>query len=401
MLSVKEQFDIWKQQTEDVFGESKSGIVALMEPIQKTIKNECTANIPRSFGEFLYSCLGDRVVGQTKSVINTAWLKTDKGKHIAELAEQKKCTVEEYLEKHDYRKSWDDKKTFNQTQAFLSAGRKFGVSYVTGCGDRSHTIYFEEGTIFKYLTQEHVDCILNKEKKKCTQAFLDYRDEFVSELNKLSKEVITLGVPVKIAKIAYLTTQTQFNRYENRENNLSATVIQEITDDFVESATIAMPTIELWDRSSIGSHCAKGNLALNIAMSIQFGSMKGKKVGRNPNTKPVTVFGNVDFSGGELTNTFDCIENGNDHLVQGTHSTIGLPDFCCISNGINLTSDRYYANESITSPDGIAINMLDLVKHPNVQDAINKRVEFYKTWSVKLQELKHSFAGLYFLNGDI
>lgn len=401
-ISVKDQFNIWKAESERVFGESKQGIIALMEPIQKTIKDECIDNIPANFGKFLYSCLGDRVVGQTNSVVNRAWLNSEKGKRMVELATGKNCTIEEYLEKHDYRKSWDDKKVFNQTQAFLSAGRKFGVTYVTGCGDRSHTIYFEEGSIFRYLMQEHVDCILNKEKKKCTQAFLDYRNEFLGELKTLSAEVLTIGVPVKIAKVVSLTTQAQFNRYEQRESNLSATVIQDITEDVVELATITMPMFDVWDGAgSLASHSAKGTSDLNIAFSIQFGSMKGTKVSRrSPNHKQVTVYGNVDVSVDQLAQTVDVIDSGSDKHVLGIHDTNGLPDFCCVVNNIDQHVERYYANECVTNPDGLVINMVDLVAHPNVQGAIQKRLEFYKTWSTKLQDLKHSFAGLYFLHSD-
>ena len=403
-ISVKDQFDLWQKEAESTIGVLKENVNALMTPIQESLKNNCIENIPANFGTFLYSCLGDRVVGQTKSVVNKTWLDTtDKGKFIKEKAEQKKCSVDEYLEKHDYHTDYNGKKIFNQTQAFLTAGRRFGVSYVTGCGDRSHTIYFEDGSIFYYMTQEHIDCIPNKAKKECCQAFLDYRNEFIRELNNLNdNNIMQIGIPVRIAKMTNLTTQSLFNRYEDRDNDLSGHVIEHIHDDVVEMATISTPHFHIWNKTdNVCSSSARGSRhKLDPCFSVQFGSMaKGLKVGSRGGAKITKLFCNVDISVKEIHHSLMALYTHTDNPLIQTNATDIVRGF---NDVINQTPSggRYYGNQNTVYANGIVLNMTDLINHPAVQNAINVRLDFFKVWSTKLQELKHANAGMYFLNSD-
>lgn len=403
IITVKDQFDIWSKQSQDFFDKLEEDITAITEPIQTSLKNNSISNIPHDFGKFLYSCLGERVTGQANSVINTEWLKTDNGKAIIDAAKEKKCTVEEYLRQHDYHSDYRSNKVFNQTQAFLTAGRKFGVTYVTGGGDRTHTMYFGEGAIFKYFTQEHVDCVRNKAKRVCCQEFLDYKNEFVFAYKQLNNDdnIIEVGLPIEIAKITQLTTGAKYANKNSRtsERNMSAIVIEQYEKDVVESATIAMNDIDVWDKQAnvnVSRHTVHN---LIPAFTLQFGSVKGNKRA-NGNSKPTVTYCNVDIGINDIKTSLDSLDQYTDSPICNANDT--RQESMMFHNIINKldNNERYYARQDMNTGCGIVVNMVDLIKHPNVQGAIQKRLDFFKSWSEKLQELKHKNASLYFLNSD-
>lgn len=403
ITSVKDQFKVWKSEASKTLGKLEKDLNKIAEPLHRSLATGAIANIPSDFGKFLYSCLGERVCGQTSSVVNAEYLASDAGKRLITHAEEKKCTVEEYLEKHDCTTGYSGNKIFHHTQAYLTAGRKFGVSYVTGIGDRSHTIFFEEGAIFTYLKQQHVDCIRNKAKKECTQAFLDYRNSFMAGLKMLNKNdnLIPLNFATKIAKLSRVNTTPLFDKYNNRDDGLTATVIEDIQDKIVEFASVATPEIDLWDgMSTIHSKTAKRTITSLIpVISVTFGSVNGNGKKTNSTGKSTIVFGNIDISFGAFGHTLNGVMKDFDSVLYHVDASDDLATFNDIINN-SAKNERYYNRQNGTMSNGVMLNMVDIVSHPAVQSAIQSRIDFFVSESVKLQELKHKFAGLYFLNSD-
>ena len=380
-------------------------INAVVEPIQRNLKINSIANIPENFGTFLYSCLGDRVTGQRSSVLNTEFFKSNThGKAIVEKAKEKKCTIEEYLVKHDFSIDYSGDKNYSQTQAYITAGRKFGVSYLTGNGDRSHTIYFEDGKVFEFLTQEHVSCIKNKEKRNCTQAFLDYRDSLVAGLKTLNEDnIVEINVPVKIAVLTSLYTQNKYDdRYNRGENELNAIVLKNIHDDVVQYAVIQTPEFDVWDKSKqINSRDARRHTSELVPfVAIRFGSVNHKITAIAPRQGTIE-YGNLDITTEEFNHTFVTVNENTNSLISVTKNTGSdhVSNFHSMFNKI-LEKDQYYARNETTIADGVMLNMIDVITHPELMKAINKRIDFITTESAKLQELKHKWANMYFLNSD-
>ena len=399
-ITVKDQFTEWKKQAKSTIGKAKKELDALVEPIQRNLKLNTIGNIPQDFGKFLYSCLGERVTGQRSSVLNaTFFKKNSNGIALVEKAKEKKCTIEEYLQKHDFSTDWRGNKHYRDTQGFITAGRRFGVSYYTGDGERTHTIYFEDGKVFEFLTQEHVDCIKNSLKKECTQAFLDYRDAFVKNLATMNQQdnIIEINVPVTIARIVTLSTRKKYDRGGDYNDSLSATVVESTHNETVQFATLEVPEFEIWDKASnVESRDARrGISAVHPFVAIRFGSVTDDKTP----VKDTIQFGGIDISSEQFSHTLNTVEANRDDLISPVSATGNAQEFHTLFNKIP-EKDRYYARRNGTQTDGVMLNMKDLFLHTELQKAIQKRVDFFIAESVKLQELKHKFAGMYFLNSD-
>ena len=392
-ISVKEQFEIWKKESSETFDKLKVDTDAVVEPIQRDIKLNTIENIAHDFGKFLYTCLGERVVGLSNQVINMDLM--NKLDYPAKAVEAK-CTLEEYLEKHDCGTDYRGIKQFKETQAYLTAGRKFGVSYIVRTGKRSHTIFFEEDKIFEYMVQEHVDCIKNKAKKECAQAFLNYRDSFVNDINHLNDDnIFEINVPLKVAKVSTLQTGAKYYTDSYSRNGASAMVVEDITDDVAQFATITTPAFEKWDKiSNVNSRDARrGATDLNIAMSVQFGRVTGK----SGNYKTVLSQGNVDFAFDKFRHSVDTLKDSSNSPVVEIHETNNFLTFCEIINK-DQQQDHYALRNCSKYMDGVPMNVGDVINHPILRKEIQTRIDFFKTKSNALQDMKHSFAGLYFIN---
>jgi hypothetical protein len=60
-----------------------------------------------------------------------------------------------------------------------------------------------------------------------------------------------------------------------------------------------------------------------------------------------------------------------------------------------------YLRYSIVSTEGVILNMDQVLSNPVVYGELKKRIQFYRDMSLKLLEIKHDNATLYFMNGDI
>jgi hypothetical protein len=207
-------------------------------------------NIAQQFGDFLYTALGDRVTGQRNSVLNKRLLESEKGQRLLETAKSNNQTIEEYLisdqKKYGYQAKWYN---HNPVQIYITAGRKFGVSYFTGDGNRVHTIYFGAGQCFKYLTQEHVDCVRNKQKRKCAQDFLKFRDDFVDGIDSINSKLIHIPMNVKLGVASCITKTKKINQngsYTDRSKN-SYTIMDDYIDGKITHMMVNAPSISIWN----------------------------------------------------------------------------------------------------------------------------------------------------------
>lgn len=394
-ISVKDQFERWNQETKQVFEQTTNEVKSFIKSIQQRLRENTIRNIPVDFGKFLYSCLGDRINGQRQSVLNMDMLNN---RGYPDLAKEKNCTIEEYLKKHDKRHNWrNNGEEFYDTQAWFTAGRLFGISYVNA-PDRLHTMHIEEGMIFKYLMQEHVDCVKNKLKRKCCQDFLNFRNDFVTGLSKLNG-LIDINVPVKIAVVSQIVTGVKYNYMNIYHGNSAAIVIDKVYDDVVKQASFSLPEFDIWDRMvGVNAHTLKHSSdELYPVFSLQFGSVTNDK------TVPLTtkVFGNIDISSTMSSNTYDTLFNTNENrILQQNVDSDELLGFNHIVNNAHTNNKKYLTDRNTVFSDGIVMNISDLINHPAVIDGVNKRVDFFCENSKKLQDMKHEYVGLYMTNGD-
>jgi len=198
-MTNSETLKQWDDEYIKVLTEKTDILNETLSAKEEEFKLNVSKSIIVPFGEFLYTSLGDRVTGQRSSVLNKDWFNNSiNGQRITERATANGKTIEEQLQKDAV--SYYAHRTFSH----ITAGRKFGFSYYARGGARLQTKYFKPENCFRFLTQEHVNCIKNKQKKECTQDFLNYRDEFTNKLHGF-KQVFDVDIPIQVAKISSIT----------------------------------------------------------------------------------------------------------------------------------------------------------------------------------------------------
>jgi hypothetical protein len=348
-------------------------------------------NIPQQFGEYLYTCLGDRVTGQRSSVVNQDYI--DAHPAIINAAKQNNMTLEEYV---IYQKKMSgNRDTFSRRfrgnqwedfQMYITTGRKFGVSYHTGNDDRVHTVYFGAGKCFQYLTQEHVDCILNKDKKACTQAFLDYRNDFISKFNELNNQMIPIDVEFKSGIVSCITKSLKHNGQPEDKYN----ILDEVLNNKLTHMCISLNSVPVWNKkTNIPTSSKTDDIQVPSFISISFFKLVGTTF---------ELCGNIDLG---MNNFKSGIELANN--IKGSHNILHIPE--------NQILDMYrFQREPFKSTfpqyqqyihSGVMYNFDEVIQHPAITEYLDKCIAFYNTMSDRLQTLKHEWASLYFVNSDI
>lgn len=361
-----------------------------IEPDSDKFKRNVLDNIPQHFGEFLYTALGDRVTGQRSSVLNREFIKNNS--LLVEEAKEQGITVEKFLSD----KAINDKNMVygvDQHQAFITAGRKFGVSYFTGSGARVHTIYFGAKHAFKYLTQDHVDCVKNKKKKECTQAFLDFRDNFIGGLDGLNNSLDETPIDVKLGVVSLVNKTSKICRDTyNSSNTGRYTLLDDVIDSTITHTITSIQEYPIWNmRDRLRSGEVKsiyGDIPSYI--SLTFLNIKQDDT--------ISVVGNVDFSVRSSKHSLEFASNDNVRTVVNHLDYINsyhrITDHAAVR-------DSGHSKLHTRDSGGVLMNMDDVVKNPAVRAIIDKRVDYYAKHSTLLQELKHEYADLYFVNADI
>jgi len=374
---------------------------ALM-PYVETFQRNTLNDISQNFGDFLYAAMGDRVTGQRSSVINQKVLEANSD--LVAKAKEANLGLEEYitqeLKRYNKMDKWEKRYCrlgVAELQLWITAGRKFGVSYLTGDGSRTHTIYFGEGECFKYLTQEHVDCVKNKEKKACVQAFLNYRDDFVNGVRNMTENLEEVNIPVKMGIISCITKSPKINENANsyRDEYMKTYQIMDgIVDMNITHVMTIMHNYEVWDKyRKVHSYDAKQTETNNPSyISLVFLNIDDTK-------KTIATLGNVDISilkyktsmmSADAVNSRNCIQHIDcipdrplAHIISTTPSLQRLGEYKTI-HGV-----------------GVMLDMDSVLQNDQMKNVIESRISFYNGMSARLQDMKYAHASLYFVNADM
>jgi len=350
----------------------------ILDEYQDRLRRNTLENIPLQFGTFLYTALGDNVNSTLKSVINKKYFETDTwAKSIADSAKNANMELADYLKANNNGK-------FSGLYAYLSTGRKFGITYYTN--RNTHTMYMSPQSCFKYLQQEHVDCICNKEKRKCAQGFLDFRNEYVDTVNNLNHKLIPTPIDITMVKVYNTNIKSKFgDRYDSRNNYI---MLDKPTYKTITHTEVHIDEIDVWDCAKPSKCEVKGNSAKNIAhIDMTF-------VNINDDKKEISRICNADIDMENTNHTYKNIDYAQDVMQKGKYAST----YYNIGDNPVYNSRSYH---SIKSDDSLILNMDEVLKNPTVQSILEERIKFYGDMSIKLQELKHANATLYFLNADI
>jgi hypothetical protein len=377
-----------------------------LEPTVEKFQRNSLDNIPQQFGDFLYIALGDRVTGQRSSVLNKTYAENNgHAVELAERAEEQGRTLEEQAkhEQAEYEKKYGNAPTYQrrwvthrQHQLWITAGRKFGVSYITGKGDRFHTIYFGEGECFQYLTQEHVECVKNKLKRKCTQDFLDFRNDFVSGTDELANQLIEVDVPARLGVISCVTKSPKINSHAGSYNDQKQEtfhILDEVVDAKITHLIATVNKVDIWDKETdVSSNARRGVRSVPSYLSLVFLDI-------NDEDKEIKILGNVDMNISEVRSSIQRATQFNVRETLFNLDEVEMPHYRFTDH--EALKSQYRNNYSVRDADGILMNLGDILVHPSVSKELDKRVKFYNDMSDRLQKLKHDNATLYFVNADM
>jgi hypothetical protein len=388
MSTYDDYLNVAAKECKEAITEAQEKAKAVLEPIVDQLQKESLPNIPKVFGEFLYTSLGDKITGSRNSILNQTLLNESMyGKAAVERANTNGITVEEQLRKDQAYDHHNYSYKYHQVQAWITTATKFGVSYVAGEGNRLSTIYFSSDHCFKYLTQEHVDLIRNRLKRECAQAFLDFRNDFVTGAEQLGMETIEVDIPVTLGQVACVVKSPKINGNVHSYRDRTKKFYQVMDGTVYDKITHVVATIEKYEKWDKAAEVNKNVKKVGYTSHPTYISLTFFNCDRE---KTVSVIGNVDIAMDEVRTS---VETMNDNNVRQVLNGLS----CLPSNRTKWLT----AAGSIVDAQGILMNMDAVLQNPTVKDAIDKRLKFYNDMSARLQELKHDHATLYFLNADI
>lgn len=401
-MTYNEQLKQWEQDCTNKLVTANDVTTGKCQHLVEQFQKNTLDNIPQQFGDFLYTALGDRVTGQRSSIINKDFFDIGgAGHNIAVSAANENMTIEDYLAKlikeDNAQPSYMRRMSQSRpTQLYLTAGRKFGVSYFTGEGDRVHTAYFGAGECFRFLTQEHVDCVKNNLKRKCVQEFLNFKNEFVDGMKALNNVIIQTPVATRLGVVSCVTKSPKINTNSSTYNDTKAksfVVMDNEIDDSITHTMFVMQEPKVWDKKSyIDSSVAKQEKV----DAPSYMSMTFLKIDNEKHT--ITIVANFDIGMTESAHSLNRMTNFNDRSVEFHIDACSRPYRFTENNAIRNSN---YSEYMLVDCSGIALNLGEVIKTPCVYDEIKKRIDFYNQMSLKLQTLKHDNASLYFVNADI
>jgi hypothetical protein len=345
-------------------------------------------DIPKQFGEFLATALGDRINGQRSSVVNKTFFEVNAdGKALAIQAEKANQTIEEYIQEQVKKGTYNTYYGRKDINLYLSVGRYFGVSYYAGQGNRVSTKYFHPTKSFKYLTQEHCDCIKNKRKRECAQGFLDFKLQFMEDYKNIEQAVtIETDVPIKSAKILAINVCNKYNRYSDRAEHYRT--IDNMVDKNITHIRFSTPAIEVWDMASdIDTDCKSKSRSCESYVGANF-------VRIDQNKNEFREVASVLIEASSFRHTLKSAIEGDDSIASyGDH---GLRHDYAFQNKYGHGTQRLRLQDENT----LIMNLDEIIVLPEVKAELDKRIGFYARQSKALQELKENFADLFFVNSE-
>ena len=401
MSKYDDNLKSWNDECIETLSEAERKATLACEPDVEQFQRNTLDNIPQQFGDFLYTALGDRVTGQRSSVINKSLFEDGaEGYGDFEQAKNAGKDIETFLReeqktemlKPSYMRRWNR----SQLQLYITAGRKFGVSYLTGEGNRVHTIYFGAGSCFQYLTQEHVDCVKNKLKRECTQDFLNFRNDFVKGVAELNNKIIETPVDVKLGLVSCVTKSPKVNSMADSYNDLTKktfVILDNVVTDKITHTIATIHDIQVWDkRTNINNHEGKiVDVNCPSYVSFMFFSIDDA-------SKKLSLIGNVDIGIKDMVHSLQNITTFNNRQVEHHIESYAMQYNITNNPAFNNTKCSKYG---VVDAQGVLLNMDEVLQAPCIREQIDKRIKFYNEMSVRLQELKHKHSTLYFINGDL
>ena len=397
IVDINKQFKEWETISNNTIQSAIDKAEAIVAPIQKEFSLGVLEDIGTNFGKFLDEALGDRVTGQRSSVLNPLWLNSETGKSYQEKAKEKGISVEDYLKHHDYFSHWNNTKRYCKTQAYLSSGRAFGVSYWTGNNlitdeSRMHTCNVSPDGYWKYILQGHVDCIKNKEKRQLVQDFVNFRDEMQKELmgENIAKQVIELDVDLDVAQFSTLVRNNRYSFDLYNRNSKYNLVLESIEKHPVTHVALFSPDISVWDGISQVSIGSRGDPYIPY-ISIN--------AGRKLEKTNAEIYGNVDIGvKSYLISLVKAIVPEDNSLVSHlSEVSRGMGSSNCSFTSL-VNNEGHYSYSREKTVNGLLLGWDILLQNPLVANEIQRRVEFFKRWSKRLQDIKMNHAALYFIN---
>ena len=394
MSKYDDQLRTWNKECKTKLSDATIALDKECEKDVDSFHRNVLDNIPQQFGDFLYTALGDRVTGQRSSVLNQTYLQLNNtGKHIVDGAKENIQTVEEYAKEQQRSNAGYYSE---HAQIYITAGRKFGVSYYTGKNNRTHTIYFGTGQCFKYLTQEHVNCVKNKHKRQCTQDFLDFRNEFVGGLIGLRDQLVEVSIPVELGVLSCITKTKKINQRAGMYNDDSKEtfiVMDGVINSKITHMIVTVQPLEIWNRYDVvrSYNVKNDNVSKPSFLSVLFLNI-------DDNLKHITILGNMDMSVDGSMHSMNGVNGFDKHYVQNHLSCVA--DYHSGMTHPAIKTSNYAEYKTVESA-GVMLNMDTVMANLTVHAEIEKRINFYGEMIGKLQELKHKHSTLYFINADI
>ena len=373
---------------ESVLSDAENQLDAVVDADVKRFHTEVYDNIPKQFGEYLDEALGDKINSVRKSKLNMDYFnKSDRGQQIVEEAKKSGISIEDYMKqktKEKNRHYWSN----SSSEAFyVTVGNSFGVSYLTARTQRIHTMYFDKTRYFYYLKKGHVDQISNRRKRECAGAFLEYRDDALAKVDALKKTLIEVNIPYKKQTILEASFHNRYDRYNRGGTEYS--ILGDVEDSIVNHIYVNAPTLEIWDGvQPLDTTCKYGDGGQSNFMSFVF-----LTVVPDPNNSR-----NVKT---DFVCNLDIDTDGVYHSLKNVNGRNSLTQICGGNDyyGGNIQPLREkYGYMRVNDPNGIPLDMAEIVKNPIVKAEIDERLKVYSDVSKGLMELKEEFADLYFVN---
>ena len=352
-------------------------------------QNNVIDNIPVDFGTFLYDAIGDRVTGQRSSVLNMDYINGSRGDRFRDLAKANNCTIEEAAAEIRRR----EQNTYYQEDhhIYLTAGRKFGVSYHTGDGSRVHTHYFHKSKCFKYLMPEHAQCVKQKDKRKMVEDFVTLRDEFIDVTTPYQDCLVPTFINADLAVMSKISVSSRCGSrsYNNRTHY---TTLDNVIKDRITHIRFRMPTYTKWCKTVNVKPTVKslGN-GIRSFISATFLNITDNRL---------RILGNVDIAPDEILSSSDML-GGSDTITTALDTLSEVGGYSNISYSYarnKVFIENGFTDLDIDEPTGLLFNIAEIVQNPCFLTEMNKRIDIFKTFSTRLQGMKHEHADLYFVN---
>lgn len=389
---IIKELEACNKEYEKLLDDTVDKVKPLIDGIQKTYHDNVIKNIPIDFGDYLSNALGAKVNSQRKTVINMDYCAS---KDYVALAKKGKVTVDEYLRKKAMEYSYWNKGEQNFTH--ITTGKSFGFSYYTrpknnSVGGKLYTKTIHKSQLFYFLTQEHVDLISNKAKRKCAQEFLNFRNNYVAKLNDIGNTTLDGGIPVKVATISKVRFQNKYKTGGDGVKNYH--IVEDITNDTIDKIVVGVPTVKKWDKKSLPEkrYFEYGTNKNNIVNIFVLKSVKDE----DDDAKYI-VYGDIHYGYDFVNAGILGAKSDNSGILY--MQSYDMRDHLGKAGIIDKSKYGYSSNEYRVN-DKLTLNWDEIISNKNVKSTLDDIVTFYNSAGKAIATLKQRHAGLVFINGS-